>query len=375
MIRNALLLCAALLAAATFACVQMQPVNYSKSLALAGPGVQVAGSPDCSSAANFVGSIQILDASFTPDPTGTSSPLNSALGPITNPAAISDLTKMFNFAPKVLTDQLCSQVNGQPWLNGLFVQNCPSDSLPCPLGSWGYRNKSTKERYIAFSAGLWQNGAAQPYHLFETGVLNQLLGTNAADYTTAGYDGSEMTVLAVLAHEMGHILWWEKQIRTQQCLNPPANPSPPPANLPAKFTDFSWKTAAATPNFHKFGIQNNGVGGFGGDKRKSNVPSKDDVVASIGQPVNALNELAAIYSGEYASLFATVSPDEDFIETYKMCILNSAQPTSSGSGPLSYLIADIPFHGNIDMVNDRFLNQNTLLFLKAAWINTCLSQM
>jgi hypothetical protein len=184
-----------------------------------------------------------------------------------------------------------------------------------------------------------------------------------------------MTVLAVLAHEMGHILWWEKQIRTQQCLNPPANPSPPPANLPAKFTDFSWKTAAATPNFHKFGIQNNGVGGFGGDKRKSNVPSKDDVVASIGQPVNALNELAAIYSGEYASLFATVSPDEDFIETYKMWILNSAQPTSSGSGPLSYLIADIPFHGNIDMVNDRFLNQNTLLFLKAAWINTCLSQM
>lgn len=221
MIRSALLLCAALLAALTFACVQMQPVNYSQALAFAGGGAQVAGAPDCSSAAKFVGSIQILDASFTPDPTSNSSPVNSALGPITNPGAISDLTKMFDLAPPALKNQLCPTIinpASPPWLNGLFIQNCPSGSVPCPLGSWGYRNRSTKEKFIAFSAGLWQGSAStQPYHLFETAILNQLLATNAVDYTTAAYDGPEMTMLAVLAHEMGHILWWEKQIRSKQC--------------------------------------------------------------------------------------------------------------------------------------------------------------
>src|ERR1700730_14678930 len=100
-------------------------------------------------------------------------------------------------------------------------------------------------------------------------VLNSLLNVTGPAYTYASYDGSDMTILAVLAHEMGHILWWQKGIFSKPCATPPAG-------LPQYFSQISWKNAVPTPRFHDFGKQDNGFGGSGGNRRYAE-PGKDEI--------------------------------------------------------------------------------------------------
>src|SRR5260370_42548433 len=85
-------------------------------------------SVDCSSAANFANSVQMLDASFTPDPMDPNSAPGSA-GPITNQKITTDLINAFNLAPQRLRDQLCGS-GGDPGVR-LCVQNVSRGATVC----------------------------------------------------------------------------------------------------------------------------------------------------------------------------------------------------------------------------------------------------
>jgi hypothetical protein len=295
----------------------------------------------------------MLDASFTPDPMDPNSAPGSA-GPITNQKITTDLINAFNLAPQRLRDQLCGS-GGNPGVS-VFVQNCAVGPTGCGVGSWGYRKRQGGAKFIALSAGLWQGtSSALSYPVFETTVLNNLLGTNLASYTSASNDSPEMTVLAVLAHEMGHILAWQKSVINSPCANPPPGVNP-------IFWQIAWNNAANPKPFHHFGDQANG------DQRKRG-PSKDDVKANSGNPPFARILLAQIYGGDWASLLGNVAPDEDLIETYKLYIMNTAN--NIGKGPQTSLVVNIPNIGSIDIIQDLFLNSSTWLFKKRAWVNNC----
>ena len=96
--------------------------------------------------------------------------------------------------------------------------------------SWGFRegpgiytltgNQDHYQRYIATSAGPWsgQGVSAPTYSKYEQAILDLLLphigsftSNSAPQYQPAnpGAEISAMSVLAALAHEFGHVLWYD----------------------------------------------------------------------------------------------------------------------------------------------------------------------
>jgi hypothetical protein len=216
---------------------------------------------------------------------------------------IADLAAAYDNLPDLLKNPLCS-------LDGIFVQT-QTDGL----GSWGFRERAADQggtgSYIGLSSALWTaTNQAIPYHFFETMVLNSLLNVTGPAYTYASYDGSDMTVLAVLAHEMGHILWWQKGIFSKPCATPPAG-------LPQYFSQISWKNAVPTPRFHDFGKQDNGFGGSGGNRRYAE-PGKDEIQKDLNSKkyTEGITGLGQVY----------------YLVSY-------SDPTYNGSGPAYLLLS------------------------------------
>jgi hypothetical protein len=344
-IRNILLLCAGILVATALACTP----------AVAPPPTFTLTTVNCSSPANFANSAQRLSAAFVPDPLSPGNPPTSN-GPITNPSILADLAAAFSLAPPNFLNELCGG-SGNPAVS-LFVQDCPPAPGICTVGSWGYRQRATGARFIALSAGLWQgNAPALSYPAFETAVIDNLVGVpGLASYVSANNPSPEMTVLAVMAHEFGHILFWGRSALNRPC------PHPPPGLDPI-FWRIAWSRAAGPPPFHNFGVQDNA-----GDQRIRG-PSKDDVARNAGNPSVARGFLGHIYSGDWAGLLANVAPDEDLIETYKFLVLTTAR--NVGRGPLTSLVFTIPGVGTVDVIQNFFLNNATWLSRKRAWVAAC----
>lgn len=347
--RNLLLLCAGILVATALACAP----------AVAPPPTFTVNTVNCSSPAAFANSAQRLNAAFLPDPLSPGNPPTSN-GAISNSSILADLTAAFSLAPPSFLNELCGNT-GNPAVS-LFVQDCPPAPGICTVGSWGYRQRATGARFIALSAGLWQgNAPALPYPVFETAVIDNLVGVpGLASYVSASNDSPEMTVLAVMAHELGHILWWNKGLMSRPC------PNPLPPGIDQIFWKNAWQNAAGPPPFHNFGVQ------FPADRRLRG-PSKDDVRNNAGNPAAARSLLGQIYSGDWASLLANVAPDEDLIETYKFAILTSAK--NVGKGPLTSLVVNIPGIGSVDVIRGLFLSgdPNKWLSRKRVWVNNCMA--
>ena len=348
MIRTALLLCAGLLAAVCFACVQQQ-----QQAVVPPPSPVAARTVDCSSPGNFAASVQMLDASFVPDP---DNPLSAPPpGPaVTDRNMLADLSGAFSLAPQPLRSALC----GNPAVS-VFVQNCPARSTACAVRSWGYRRHGDPAPFIALSAGLWPGGGhAIAYPEFEREVINNLVGDLGQTFA-ASNSTPQMTVLAVLAHEMGHILAFRKQVLNQPC----RNVLPPVQQI---FWKNGWGNAADPGHFHQFGLQ------IRGDQRLRG-PDKDHVngsAAVLGQ-IYGIKPLAMPPQkiSDWASLLANVAPDEDVIETYKLLILRTANNVDGG--PLTSLKITIPGVGSATIIPDQLTDPNGLLIKKANWVQNC----
>jgi hypothetical protein len=349
MIRSALLLCAGILVATALACAP----------ATAPPPTFTVNTVNCTSPTNFANSVQRLSANFVPDPLSPGNPPTSG-GPINNSSTLTDLAAAFALAPPSFLNELCGSTGNPPV--SLFVQDCPPAPVSCTVSSWGYRQRATGARFIALSTGLWQgNAPALRYPVFETAVIDNLVGVSGlASYVSASNDTPEMTVLAVMAHELGHILWWNKGLLSRPC------PTPLPPGVDQIFWKIAWRNPAGPPPFHNFGVQ------FPTDQRLRG-PSKDDVRANAGNPPVARNLLRQIYGGDWASLLANVAPDEDLIETYKLSILTTAR--NAGKGPLTSLVVNIPGIGSVDVIRDLFLSgdPNKWLSKKRSWVGNCMA--
>jgi len=106
------------------------------------------------------------------------------------------------------------------------------------------------------------------------------------------------SVLAILAHEIGHILWWDKNVGNRTCVK--ASQS--------RFSNYSWPSNQVAHGFHRLGQQDK-------QNRTTDRPDKDDVLldfrydnppGSSNYP-DAVADLQTMYlSGNWASLFAIV---------------------------------------------------------------------
>jgi hypothetical protein len=210
--------------------------------------------------------------------------------------------------------------------------------------SWGLRQAGGYTQ-IGIPAGLWTNGSAELYPMYEQDVLISLIQqpwlnwavtptfapTNSS--TPGNINSSWMTVLAVLAHEVGHIRWYELNAsagygfgqnfyRLNNCIRGTFN----------FFGGWHYPTDASggyleAPNrWRGFGVSSQNLN----DHRQSptfNNANDPGSYANATAPSLQAAVLNNLYSpGQpWASFFAANAPDEDFVETYKFSVLYDTQ--------------------------------------------------
>jgi hypothetical protein len=375
MIRSAILLCAGTIVAACFACT---PVPQHLLDSGTGTGT---GNKNCS-AQEFANAALLLPAGYNPGNLNPPSGNYSAVAP--NSPIWNDLIAAFTAAPAKFRRGLC--------LTTIYInQTACTGSGPCfGINSWGYRNPSnTPQRYIALSQTLWPGGGqspAEPYSKYETDMIAQVLanlqptqapwppasdtvptpptfqpavnvspsGAITAVDTTGTTSG--MTVLAALAHEYGHILWYDLVKGTAPNYKP-KDLYDLTAFCKSKGKHFfvnSWSAATTTQPYYfanfAQGTDYNGnyYSHYGTEMQLSQLASDINTTRSWGAAATDLNNLYDSdvtpqasnqnIDGIWPSLFGSVSPEEDFVETFKNYIL-TRKDTNGG-----YPITSMPLY-------------------------------
>ncbi len=276
----------------------------------------------------------------TPFAPATNATPMAASSPSVPPDVQADLKNAFAAASPAFQYKLCG-------LDGIFIDpsGCtnPSDPTTCNLTgalvpdySWGLRtyppNPSPGKRYIGLSLGLWNNINSKnpktyqwncapshycppPFSLFYTAFIDTVIHLrNASPYpvsVTVKPDSfaqsSAMSTLAVLAHEFGHVYWFDSFVD---------NPGGRFSNNFCGgifYPSGNWQRNAVTlpfPNTTRFVA-------FG------------DVMSQAGSYVGGLpGSLHSLFApGNWASALAAFSPNEDFVETFELKQLVNARPS------------------------------------------------
>jgi hypothetical protein len=258
----------------------------------------------------------------------------------------------YNAAPAFFQDALCR-------LDHIYVDTDTKDTQKPSV--WGMRERlnvdpaTGKPRtHIGISRQVLASLAkqARPYSSYENRVARMLLSgapANLIAYAAApdpgGKQPAALAVLAILAHEMGHIVWWEDDIGS------------------GPFPEFSWTTKSVQHGFHNFGVED-----------PENPPKRRPVRADVQYALRylpagrAAADLRQVYGGEWASLFATVAADEDFVETYKLVVMTDTAPGAApGRLALTRLAVSIPHSGAGDILAS-VKDPKTRLHDKVEWV-------
>jgi hypothetical protein len=311
----------------------------------------------CDGQATFLGKVAVLKLPFTPQKYSNYKPPkadpNKMIAP--NGSIWADLGNAFCLAPPSFQNDLlnltaiyvnpCIEADskkcGQPSPTACDPNNCsPGDNKIVITNSWGFRERPEQAaavgRYIATSAGLWRGGQHAPlFRDYETRLLQTLLlGWNGPTYPPPDplrpdpINTPEMTVLAALAHELGHVRWYD-------IFRPDRGSYSLDYLCGGQFFQ-SWKGGWQRVHFPNV-WQNFGEKSF--DMHAEGVQNEDILKAiANGDYAQAGTWLAQIFAADapWASYFASISPGEDFVETYVFNVLTNAAP------PLSSLPLLIP---------------------------------
>jgi hypothetical protein len=270
--------------------------------------------------------VNLADASVIP----TSDPRHpNVQGNVKN-----DVKAAIQMAPAFFQRQVCA-------LTGLFI--APSGD------SWGLRNTSDQsKKYLALSMELWPgggSGGAKKFANHEDDVVQRLLrwtGPKHAPGSNNPANISAVTVLSVLAHEYGHILFYDTFVKTSKAA--------PDFTLFCGnlFYSQSWQTLPNSPILWR------NFGDSAGDHKSDDVQIAD--IVNAAPPVGQADTLGAgalfdrLYnlnnatgaSGRWASAFSAWSPDEDFVETFRLFVLKNSQT------PLQTLPIQIPIQATVN---------------------------
>ncbi len=319
MIRHGLLASITLITAVCFACMPNpnppQPIQPVSSCAFS--------------------RITVLPASFDPsqppDDPGINDPPASSTVPPAN--VQNDLNAAFAIAPAFFKSQLCG-------LDGIYITAGPEP--------WGYRNRDNGHRFIALPMSLWAgSGPAQNLSEYENGVVRRLLrgwtGPKHVPGNNNPANTSAMAVLAALAHEFGHVLFYDTFV------SPPGSAPHYENFCGGTFFADSWQALPAPPIWRQFGTP---TGQHKADDMQTTT-LYNLVPPPAGDPRGAAAMLLRIYSltgtgqptGRWAGLFASFSPDEDFVETFKFFVLRNA------ATPLQSMGVQVPVNGVVASQN------------------------
>ena len=265
------------------------------------------------------------------------------------------IAAVFRAAPEKFKNEMCR-------LSAIYID------LGSPANNsfaWGMREsqQSNPPTHIGLNHSLFAAGPSASEVAYENDLLSTLLQApnwkNPPQYISAANDGLTMKLMSAMAHEIGHIVWWRDGVASQTCSGN------------GFFS--TWNNPIYNPHqFHAFGQS---ISGNTSTENLLGVPFQFDDIVSNAQSFNPNNRATAgmqvetVYgdpnltgSARWASLFAFVAPDEDFIETYKLNILYQAG--------MSSMKVQMPNGDTIDVIAQN-LASGGLLTAKANWINNC----
>lgn len=333
MIRSALLLCAGVIFVASVACAPASSPPPPPPVAPHGLANCDVNKPN-----NFPLAVTMLAPGFVPGNLQAPAPPNPPLA--LTPQMQTDLIAAFTAAPPIFRKALCK-------LDGIYID-------PSAPSSWGFRDPNSHARYIGLAANLWGSNGNSPvsvYSDYENSVLDQVMtqynmpwpapsGTvpYAPEYEspvsgTSGFDvdTSATTLVAMLAHEFGHILWYDKVKG--------GDPNYKPNNFcSASGNNFFTGSWQGTVNQPKTFVE------FAKQSQNTPEPGTGSIAAlqaaiQAGQLGTAASDLNTIYTTVWPSLLGAVSPEEDFAETVKMFVLTL--PGANQSHPITSMPLDI----------------------------------
>jgi len=326
---NALVLCVPVVVTICFACAQPQAPT------VAGPG---GPTPRACSTDDLLSKVQFLKIPFDPQTNYSPMPDTSLT---VDGNFYNNLRDAFNIAQPPFKTQLCD-------LSYIFIdpsgctqaKTCvlPDDQLA--LHSWGlrgYQNSDTG-KYIATSAGLWQNGGPAPiYSVYETRRLAALLpklSQNAPNWQykpayVSNPDTAAITVLAALAHETGHVYWYDAFVSQR---GGPVDKIDTFCNGKNKYSRFyspsAWRNIIYLPS-----PPGRRWIAFGELRNVHNPDYLTDLKSDLDNS-NFLQSAEDIHlilqAPNLASVLAAFSPDEDLVETYQLF----PYPVRAGRAPL-----------------------------------------
>jgi hypothetical protein len=356
--RTVMFLGAAMLAAIGFGCVAPSPPPPPPLARLAGP-------PPACNASYFVSKARFVTADFAPS---RGAPLPPS-GPLpTSPDYAGGLAAAFNAAAPDFQAVLCS-------LDAVYI-NAPhcTNWGECFQQSWGWRRTLPTgdiERIVALSGAFWGSGTT--YSSYERSLTAALLPASGITYSSPlscnasgaciGIDDLPMALVAALAHEVGHIRWYEW-----------AN-GDPAHYCKGKFAARSWTGTVHRPP----------AGPNGGywrhlvtldrrsylrahhlwDDRHLKPPQIDAIDAlPPGAGQNGLIYELLAPSQPWASLFGAMTPDEDFVEAYKFKVLTDP----AAPHPLTSVVIGVPQAGTANIADDYAHGRKPYLKTKVSCI-------
>lgn len=327
-----------------FACTQLQPRSHQALTC------------------TFTSTVKVLAQSY--------SPLNTPYTPPTSniqqnysirQQILDDISQAFSNAPSQVQDDLCALsgvfIDLSSCLNG-DVNNCQNVTAAFPV-SWGYRSSQNIDRgntYVAIPGSLWIGGSnanAMVLSAYEQIVLNNFVqnsgnscwvnssnsrSKNICPGTTyptptisrANPDASWATVLAALAHELGHVKFnvtihpnatYGRNYKfgaLQPC-------SIGTGNIPDFFSGWSYgnnpKKLIPKDLWRQFSNKQSDDNGQPVDH--SIPPYLTDFANSSNDPNQLLYTMYTGSNQPWASFWGAWSPDEDFVETYVLYALSA----------------------------------------------------
>jgi hypothetical protein len=291
----------------------------------------------CADGSDLLTRVQYLRLAAIPD---TNLIIQPDQTPI-NPAIQTDLAAAFKANPAFSKNELCP-------LDGIFINRegcsgyepstCSSmQETDIADNSWGLRTPSNK-KYIAISLGLWrcapgspQSYCAPSFTEYHQRLVKALLdrtaglpaGISPPTFQTSN-NSSSLAVLAALAHERGHIYWFETFVVTP-------HDTPSPAVLMSEANAFCggaiyrggrWQGQPVhlPQGRYVFFAELSGNSPVNVANLPTLLRSRGAADASLATGV-----IDGIYGGgQYPSLLAAYSPDEDFVEAFEWSVLRNA---------------------------------------------------
>jgi len=260
------------------------------------------------------------------------------------------LTAAYHLAPSKVKAALCQ-------LHKIFVTRDASYGPPRPpIGVWEAHGRGGGHVWIAIPDYILENASSLDHA--ENGILGGLFvhptppvpppyppwppssGRSLPTFSPSnGLKDAE--ILAVLAHELGHIMLAETNADGQP--GRPGRPCDAPA-APSCFSTYflaGWNAVAPLPapafkqrRWIAFNDPNSSIR-YGSAPGFANIAADIALGTAAGDRQATMDTYQGIYSGPtFVSVFAALSPEEDYAETYKYKTLGAA-----GGGSLNLSIS------------------------------------